>query len=85
MDGEVAATAGEILGEDDEQAFERDSATDDTRVRTSVAWLEEAVLLSREENKVQVFPSSLRVNSVEQARVQARKRRVSRLSTAANC
>ncbi|MCY3783490.1 MAG: RecQ family ATP-dependent DNA helicase [Chloroflexi bacterium] len=67
LGGEVVATAGEILGEDDEQAFERDSATDDTRVRTSVAWLEEAVLLTREENKVQVFPSSLRVSSVEEA------------------
>ena len=67
FDGEVVATAGEILGEDDEKAFERDSATDDTRVRTAVAWLEEAELLTREENSVQVFPSSLRVGSVEEA------------------
>ena len=44
------------------------SATDDTRVRTAVAWLEEAELLAREENVVQVFPSSLRVSSVEEAR-----------------
>ena len=66
--GEVVATAGEILGEDDESAFERDSATDDTRVRTAVSWLEEAVLLTREENQVQVFPSSLRVRSVDEAR-----------------
>ena len=65
--GEVVATAGEILGEDEDKAFERDSATDDTRVRTAVAWLEEAKLLSREENVVQVFPSSLRVNSIEEA------------------
>ena len=65
--GEVVATAGEILGEDEENAFERDSATDDTRVRTAVAWLEEAYLLTREENSVQVFPSSLRVDSVEEA------------------
>ena len=65
--GEVVATAGEILGEDENKAFELDSATDDTRVRTAVAWLEEAELLSREENVVQVFPSSLRVNSVEEA------------------
>ena len=65
--GEVVATAGEILGEDEDKAFERDSATDDTRVRTSISWLEEAELLSREENVVQVFPSSLRVNSVEEA------------------
>ena len=53
LDGEVVATAGEILGEDEDKAFERDSATDDTRVRTAVAWLEEAELLAREENVVQ--------------------------------
>ena len=68
FDGDVVATAGEILGEDDEQVFERDSATDDTRVRTAVAWLEEAELLKREENFVQIFPSSLRVDSADEAR-----------------
>ena len=68
MEGEVVATAGEILGEDEDAAFERDSATDDTRVRTAISWLEEAQLLSREENRVQVFPSSLRVGSVAEAR-----------------
>ncbi len=65
--GEVIATAGEILGEEDEGMFVRDSSTEDTRVRTAVSWLEEATLLSREENAVQVFPSSLRVNSVAEA------------------
>ena len=68
MEGEVVATAGEILGEDEDAAFERDSATDDSRVRTAISWLEEAKLLSREENRVQVFPSSLRVGSVAEAR-----------------
>ena len=68
LDGEVVATAGEILGEDEEHVFEQDATTDDTRVRTAVAWLEEAVLLSREENRVQVFPSSLRVGSLDEAR-----------------
>ena len=67
FNGEVVATAGEILGEDEDKAFERDSTTDDTRVRTAVAWLEEAELLAREENFVEVFPSSLRVDSVEEA------------------
>ncbi|MYG39717.1 MAG: RecQ family ATP-dependent DNA helicase [Nitrospira sp. SB0677_bin_15] len=67
-DGEVVATAGEILVEDEEKVFERDSATDDTRVRTAIAWLEEAGLLKRHENRVQVLPSSLMVNSVEEAR-----------------
>jgi len=66
--GEVIATAGEILTEETDGAFERDSATDDTRVRTAVAWLEEAALLERDENRVQVFPSSLRVKSVDEAR-----------------
>ena len=68
LGGEVVATAGEILLEDDENVFERDSATDDTRVRTAIAWLEEAVLLTREANEVRVFPSSLRVSSLEEAR-----------------
>ena len=68
LGGEVVATAGEILGEDEDHAFKRDSATDDTRVRTAIAWLEESELLTREENAVQVFPSSLRVNSIEEAR-----------------
>ena len=68
LGGEVVATPGEILLEDDENVFERDSATDDTRVRTAIAWLEEAVLLTREANEVRVFPSSLRVNSREEAR-----------------
>ena len=71
--GEIVATAGEILLEEEDGAFARDSATDDTRVRTALSWLEEAALLSREENRVQVFPSSLRVASLEQARARLAK------------
>ena len=67
LGGEVVATTGEVLGEDEDKAFERDSHTDDTRVRTAVAWLEESALLAREENAVQVFPSSLCVSSVTEA------------------
>ena len=74
LQGEVVATSGEVLTEDEDQAFERDSATDDTRVRTAVSWLEEAELLTREENRVQVFPSSLRVNSVKDARAKIEKK-----------
>ena len=73
LDGQIEATAGEILGEDEEKVFERDSNTDDTRVRTAVAWLEDAVLLTREENRAQVFPSSLRVSSVKEARIRLEK------------
>ncbi|WP_290650488.1 RecQ family ATP-dependent DNA helicase [Aquisalimonas sp.] len=64
---DIVATTGEILVEEDSGAFERDTATDDTRVRTAVAWLEETALLSREENYVQVFPSSLRIGSAAEA------------------
>lgn len=66
--GEVIATSGEILAEDEDGKFERDSATEDTRVRTAISWLEEAMLLMREENQVQIFPSSLRVGSIEEAK-----------------
>lgn len=65
--GEVVATPGEIVRAEKDQEFGRDSATDDTRVKTAVAWLEESTLLMREENRVQVFPSSLRIRSVEEA------------------
>ncbi len=65
--GEVVATSGEIVREEAAQEFERDNATDDTRVKTAVAWLEESMLLTREENRVQVFPSSLRIRTIEEA------------------
>ncbi len=65
---EVVATPGEILLEDESSAFRQDSTTDDTRVRTAISWLEEAQLLKREENIVQIFPSSLRVGSFEEAK-----------------
>jgi ATP-dependent DNA helicase RecQ len=64
--GTVVATSGEVVRAEREQEFERDSTTDDTRVKTAVSWLEEATLLSREENRVQVFPSSLRIRSLEE-------------------
>ena len=73
LDGQIVATTGEILGEDEDAEFEHDSATDDTRVRTAISWLEEAELLAREEDRVQVFPSSLRVGSMEEARAKLAK------------
>lgn len=65
--GKVVATSGEILREEKDHDFLRDDATEDTRVKTAVAWLEEATLVSREENRVQVFPSSLLVRSLDEA------------------
>jgi ATP-dependent DNA helicase RecQ len=66
--GKVVATPGEIVREEKDREFVRDSATDDTRVKTAVSWLEEATLVSREENRVQVFPSSLLVRTLEEAK-----------------
>ena len=66
-DEALVATAGEILDEDGEEGFKRDIATDDTRVRTAIAWLEEAGLVRREENRVQIFPSSLRIRDLAEA------------------
>lgn len=73
-DGELIATPGEILAEDEDGGFHRDTATDDTRVRTAVSWLEEAALLTREENQVQIFPSSLRVSTLDEARKKLEKK-----------
>lgn len=66
--GSVVATSGEIVRSEKDQTFERDSTTDDTRIKTAVSWLEEADLVSREENRVRVFPSSLTVRSITEAK-----------------
>lgn len=65
--GIVVATTGEIVREEKDREFIRDDATDDTRVKTAVSWLEESTLVSREENRVQVFPSSLLVRTLAEA------------------
>jgi ATP-dependent DNA helicase RecQ len=65
--GIVVSTTGEIVREEKDYDFIRDDATDDTRVKTAVSWLEEAALVSREENRVQVFPSSLLVRTLGEA------------------
>ena len=65
--GKVVATAGEILADRGAEGFRRDIATDDSRLRTAVAWLEEATLLTREENHVRIFPSALLVSSFDEA------------------
>ncbi len=65
--GKIVATAGEIVREEKDFEFDRDNATDDTRVKTAISWLEEATLLTREENRVQVYPSSLSVRTLPEA------------------
>ena len=67
-DGEVIATPGEIVKEDVDSDFGRDRDTEDTRVKIAVSWLEEALLLKRDENFVRVFPSSLKIRTIDEAR-----------------
>ena len=64
----VVATSGEILLQDDDGEFSRDRVTDDDRVRTAIAWLEESKLARRDENRTSVFPSSLRLPTLAAAR-----------------
>lgn len=64
---EVVATPGEILARDEEAEFNRDSNTDDTRVRTAISWLEQAEFVSREDNRYEVFPSTLKTPTLEEA------------------
>ena len=65
--GQVVATSGEIVRAEEDQQFAKDKATDDTRVKIAVSWLEEAALLTREENRVQIYPSSLRIGHIKEA------------------
>ncbi|WP_299922426.1 RecQ family ATP-dependent DNA helicase [uncultured Pelagimonas sp.] len=71
--GTVVATSGEIVKQDEDRDFIRDTATDDTRVKTAVSWLEESALLKRKENRVQVFPSSLLVQTLGEAAVKLKQ------------
>ncbi len=64
---EVVATPGEIAREDDDHESMQDTLTDDHRVKIAVAWLEDAVLLRREENRVRIFPSSLKIRTLDEA------------------
>jgi len=67
-EGEVIATPGEIIKEDVGREFGPDRHTEDTRVKIAVSWLEEAKLLKRNENFVRVFPSSLKIRTLDEAR-----------------
>lgn len=65
--GEVVATSGEIVRQFGEDQYQHDTATDDTKVRTAISWLEESMLLEREENRVSVYPSSFNVATFAEA------------------
>ncbi|MSQ72634.1 MAG: RecQ family ATP-dependent DNA helicase [Betaproteobacteria bacterium] len=68
-EGNVVLTVGELLATEDLKLdFETADRGRDTRVKTAVAWLENAALLERNENRTQVFPASLRFRHLDEAR-----------------
>jgi len=74
-EGSVVVTSGEILLEiPDQHRIDPDAADADTKVRIAVAWLEEARLLERQENHTRVFPGSLQVANIEEARALLEKK-----------
>ncbi|MGB4877111.1 MAG: RecQ family ATP-dependent DNA helicase, partial [Candidatus Competibacter sp.] len=76
LGGEVVATAGEILSEENEDVFERDSATDDTRVRVALAWLEGViVILARDGRDEDGGTGSLQVRRLDAETAQVTLRR----------
>ena len=67
----VETTAGELIREDQERDFQRDDTGPDNRnragdgrLKTAVAWLEEAELVTRTHNASQIYASTLLVNTV---------------------
>jgi len=74
-EGSVVVTSGEILLEiPDKHGIDPDAHDADTKVRIAVAWLEEARLLERQENHTRVFPGSLLVPSLDEARALLEKK-----------
>ena len=68
-EGNVVLTVGELLATEDLKLdFDPADRSRDTRVKTAVAWLENAALLERNENRTQVFPASLRFKDLDEAR-----------------
>jgi ATP-dependent DNA helicase RecQ len=69
-EGNVVMTVGDLLATDNlELDFNPSDRGRDTRVKTAVAWLENAELLERNENRTQVFPASLRFKDIEEAKI----------------
>ena len=74
-DDEVVASTGEILRHaPQQQRIDPDARDADTKVRIAIAWLEEARILERHENHTRVFPGSLLVSDLEDARAQLQRK-----------
>ncbi|HZL43343.1 MAG TPA: RecQ family ATP-dependent DNA helicase [Verrucomicrobiae bacterium] len=77
---EVVITAGEILRDEDLQVdIDLQDRMADTKVRTAIAWLERANLLSRDENVTSVFQARPLVRNLAEARLKLERLNLSEL------
>ena len=64
---EIVVSAKELLAESEGVDIELEASDAGTKVATAVAWLERSGFLRRNENRSRVFPTSLRMASLEEA------------------
>jgi ATP-dependent DNA helicase RecQ len=64
---EVVVSAKELLAESQGTSIEVDAPDASTKVTTAVAWLERSGFLKRNENRTRVFPTSLKVATLDEA------------------
>ena len=70
---EIVVSAKELLADSEGTAIEMEAPDASTKVTTAIAWLERSGFLQRNENNSRVFPASLRVSSLEEARERIEK------------
>ncbi|WP_256354489.1 MULTISPECIES: RecQ family ATP-dependent DNA helicase [unclassified Variovorax] len=65
---EIVISAKELLAQSSGTAIDIDAPDASTKVTTAIAWLERHSFLKRNENATKVFPASLRVASLQEAK-----------------
>jgi ATP-dependent DNA helicase RecQ len=65
---EIVVSAKELLAQSSGTGIEIDAPDASTKVTTAIAWLERHGFLKRNENATKVFPASLRVASLQEAK-----------------
>jgi ATP-dependent DNA helicase RecQ len=64
---EIVVSAKELLAESEGTSIDIDARDASTKITTAIAWLERGGFLKRNENNSRVFPTSLRVATLEDA------------------
>lgn len=65
---EIVVSAKELLAQSSGTGIDVDAPDASTKVTTAIAWLERHDFLRRDENATKVFPASLRVTSLQEAK-----------------